>query len=124
MIRGGTYEIEVSIVDNDTNSPLDLTNAEGILVALYGDGNRIFGKWSLVAKPDYGVVTITNAVGGVITVHLEADESLKAIEKMARLEVKVALPNIDFEDSLQISIATDVEIETVKRSIFEGISPV
>jgi len=123
MIRGGTYEIEVTITDVDTGDPLDLTNAEGILVGLYGDGNRIFGKWSLIAKPGYGSVIITDAVNGVITVYVEATDTLKAIEKMAKLEIKVAMPNVVFNDSVQISIATDIQIEPVTRSIFEGISP-
>lgn len=126
MIRGATYEIEVTITDNDTGAAIDLTNAEGILVALYGEGNRIFGKWSLVDKSaeGYGVVTITNAVAGIISVNLESSDSLNAIEKMAKMEIKIALPNNNFEDDIQISIDTNIIIEKVERSIFEGISPV
>lgn len=126
MIRGATYELEVTITDNDTGAAIDLTNAEGILVALYGEGNRIFGKWSLVDKSaeGYGVVTITNAVAGIITMYLQGDDSLNAIEKMAKLEIKVALPNANFDDNIQISIDTNIAIEKVERSVFEGISPV
>jgi len=126
MIRGGTYEIEVVIKEETTGDPLDLTTAEGILVALYGDGNRIFGKWSLVDKSAEGFadVIITDAVNGKISVYLEATDSLNALEKMAKLEVKVAMPDVNFEDNLQINIATNLELERVERSIFENVSPV
>jgi hypothetical protein len=124
MIRGATYEIEVTITDTDTGTPIDLTGATGLLVGLYGEGRRLFGKWSLVDKSaeGYGDVTITNAVGGVISVALEATDSLKAIEKMAKLEVLVTFNNPMFTNSTQISIDTDIEIEKVERSIFEGVS--
>jgi len=124
MIRGATYELEVVIKDTDTNTPINLTGVSGILVALYGDGKKIFAKWSYVDKTaeGFGVVTIVNAAQGKISMPIEADDSLKAIEKMAKLEIKVAFPNNMFEDNLQISIDTDIEIERVERSIFEGIS--
>jgi hypothetical protein len=126
MIRGGTYEIEVIIKEEPTGDPVDLTLAAGILVALYGDGSRIFGKWSLVDKSaeGYGEVFITDAINGKISVYLEATESLNALEKMAKMEVKVALPDANFQDNLQINIATNLELERVERSIFESISPV
>jgi hypothetical protein len=126
MIRGGTYEIEVVIKEEPTGDPIDLTLAEGILVALYGDGSRIFGKWSLVDKSSegYGEVFITDAINGKISVYLEATESLNALEKMAKMEVKVALPDPNFQDNLQINIATNLELERVERSIFESVSPV
>lgn len=126
MIRGGTYEIEVVIKEEPTGDPVDLTLAEGILVALYGDGSRIFGKWSLVDKSSegFGEVFITDAINGKISVYLEATESLNALEKMAKMEVKVALPDPNFQDNLQINIATNLELERVERSIFESISPV
>lgn len=126
MIRGATYEIEITVTDTDTGNPIDLTNATGLLVGLYGEGRRLFGKWSLVDKSaeGYGDVTITNAVGGVVSVALEATDSLKAIEKMAKLEVLVTFNNPIFENSTQISIDTDIEIEKVERSIFEGVSAV
>jgi hypothetical protein len=101
MIRGGTYEIEIVIKEEPTGDPIDLTLAEGILVALYGDGSRIFGKWSLVDKSSegYGEVFITDAINGKISVYLEATESLNALEKMAKMEVKVALPDPNFQDN-------------------------
>jgi len=125
MIRGATYELEVVIKDNDTDTPINLTGVVGILVALYGDGKKVFAKWSYLDKSaeGYGFVSIVNAAQGKISMPIEATHSLKAIEKMAKLEIKVAFPNNMFEDSLQISIDTEIEIEKVERSIFEGISP-
>ena len=124
MIRGATYEIEVTITNEDTGLALDLTSASGILVGLYGEGKKIFGKWSLVAKAGFGDVIITDAINGIISVFLEATDSMKALEKMAKLEVVVALPNPDFIGSLQVSIDTNIEIELVERSIFEGESAI
>lgn len=122
MIRGATYEIEIAITDKDTGNPIDLTLATGILVGLYGDGRRLFGKWSLVDKSSsgFGEVNITNPVGGLVSVFLEATDSLKALEKMAKVEVVVTFDNANYETGTQISIDTEIELEVVQRSIFEG----
>ena len=125
MIRGATYEIEVVIKDETTGAPINLTGVVGILVALYGEGKKVFARWSYIDKSaeGYGFVNIVNAAQGKISVALEATDSLKALEKMAKLEIKVAFYNNLFEGNLQFSIDTDIDIEKVERSIFEGISP-
>lgn len=125
MVRGATYEIEITITKQDDGTALDLTDATGILVGLYGEGKRIFGKWSLVDKSaeGFGAVEITNAVGGIIKVFVEATDTMKALLKVAKLEVLLSLTNTDFADNLQISIDTNIEIEKVEPSIFEGVSP-
>jgi hypothetical protein len=124
MIRGGTYEIEIQVKDTDTGNPIDLTSATGILVGLYGEGRRLFGKWSYVDKSaeGFGDVTITNAVNGIVSVALQSVDSLNAIEKICKLEVMVTFNNPMFTDNVQISIDTDIIIEKVERSIFEGVS--
>ena len=125
MIRGATYEIEITIKD-DNGTAVDLTDATGLLVALYGKGNRIIDKWSLIDKSaeGFGDVVITNAVGGIVSVALSVNESLTALEKMANVEVVVSFSNPLFEGDLQVCIDTDIELEEVKRSIFEGVSPI
>jgi len=125
MIRGATYEIEITIKDENGDA-VDLTDATGILVALYGKGNRIIDKWSLIDKTaeGFGDVVITNAIGGVVSVALSVNESLTALEKMANVEVVVSFTNPLFEGNLQVCIDTDIELEEVKRSIFEGVSPI
>lgn len=122
MVRGGTYEIEVSI-KNDAGAALDLTTADGILVGAYNDGKRVFAKWSLVTKAGYGDVVITNAVGGIIKVALQTNESIRAIEKNSRLEVVVSFPNALFDNNTQVSIDTNIELELIESSIFEGVIP-
>jgi len=122
MIKGATYDIEVTISDLDTGLPIDLTDVTGILVGLYGDGKRLFGKWSLNLKDGYDDVTITDAVNGVIEVSLSSNESINALEKMAKMEVLITFLNPNYNDETQINIATDIELEVVKRSIFEGIT--
>ena len=122
MIRGATYDIEVTITDSDSGLPIDLTNVTGILVGLYGDGKRLFGKWSLNAKDGYDDVTITDAVNGVIEVSLSSNESINALEKLAKMEVLLTFLNPNYNDNTQINIATEIELELVKRSIFEGIT--
>ena len=126
MIRGATYTIEIAIVNEDTGLAIDLTAVQGILVALYGDGGKIYGKWSLVDKSvdGFGDVTVDNAAGGLISVPIEVTDTLKAILKMAKLEVKLAFNNPDFENGLQINIDTNIEIEAVESSVFEGVSPI
>jgi hypothetical protein len=122
MVRGATYEIEVSI-KNDAGTALDLTTADGILVGAYNEGKRVFAKWSLVSKANYGPVVVSNAVGGIIKVALQTNESIRAIEKNSRLEVVVSFPNPLFDDNTQVSIDTNIELEIVESSIFEGVTP-
>jgi len=126
MIRGATYTIEIAIVNEDTGLAIDLTAVQGILVALYGDGGKIYGKWSLVDKSaeGFGDVTVDNAAGGLISVPIEVTDTLKAILKMAKLEVKLAFNNPDFANGLQVNIDTNIEIEAVESSVFEGVSPI
>jgi hypothetical protein len=126
MIRGATYQIEITINSDDTGLPVNLSSVQGILVALYGDGGRIYGKWSLVDKSaeGFGDVTIENAANGVISVPVEVDYTKKSLLKMSKLEVKLAFNNPDFEDGLQVSIDTDIDIEEIESSVFEGISPI
>lgn len=124
MIRGATYEIEIAIKD-ENNDAVDLTDATGILVALYGKGNRIIDKWSLNDKSaeGFGDVVVSNAIGGIISVALSVTESLTALERMANVEVVVSFFNPLFEGNLQVCIDTEIELELFKRSIFEGVNP-
>lgn len=124
MIRGATYEIEITIKDENGDA-VDLTDATGILIALYGKGNRIIDKWSLNDKSAEGFneLIVTDAINGVISVALSVNESLTALEKMANIEVVVSFFNPLFEGNLQICIDTEIELELFKRSIFEGVNP-
>lgn len=124
MIRGATYKIEVTVRNLDTGDPLNLTGVEGILVGCYGEGRRLFGKWSYVDKTaeGFGPVTVVDAAAGKISVLLERTQSLKALEKAAKLEILIALPNPEFEGGTQYSIDTEINLEPVERSIFEGES--
>ena len=121
LIRGGSYRITVTVKDKATGTPIDLTPALGILVGLYGDGRRIIGKWSLVDKSAEGYDAIFDYnASGEVTVLLNRSNSLTALEKTARLEVVVVLPDVDFVDGAQYTIATDIVLDQVERSIFEG----
>lgn len=122
MVRGATYEIEITITNTD-GVAIDITSATGILVGAYNEGKRVFAKWSLISKVGYDDVTIVNAVAGIIKVALQSSESLKSLEKNSRLEVVVSFNNPDFDNSTQISIDTAIELEVVESSIFEGITP-
>lgn len=126
MIRGATYEIEVTVKNPDTGAPINLTSATGLLVGCYGEGKRLFGKWSLVDKSSegYGTVNITDPTNGIFSVVLEEANTLVALEKVARLEVLVTFNNPMFANNLQISIDTNIILENVERSIFEGVSAI
>lgn len=125
MIRGGSYEIEVTVVNEDTGTALDLTSATGILVALYNNARAVIAKWSFVDRSAEGFepLIVSDAVAGKITLYLNSDESVTGLEKMAKLEVKVAFNNPVFDGSKQISVATEVEIEPFERSVLESFEP-
>ena len=122
MIRGATYELEIAVKKAD-GTALDLTLATEILVGLYSDGRRVFGKYSLTNRTadGFGSLTRQAGTGGLVTVYIEADETLSALEKVAKCEVVVTFANANYENSEQICIATDITIEAVNASIFEGV---
>ena len=123
MVRGATYEIEIAITD-DTGVAIDLTSVNGILVGAYNDNKRVFAQWSLVPKTGFGDVVVTDAINGLISVALQSDESVKSLEKDCKLEIVVSFTNALFDNDLQISIDTDIKLEVIERSIFEGISTI
>lgn len=122
MIRGATYELEIAVKKAD-GTALDLTLATEILVGLYTEGRRVFGKYSLTDRTADGFDSLTRqaGTGGLVTVYVNADETLDALEKVAKAEVVVTFANANYADNKQISIATDVVIEAVTGSIFEGV---
>lgn len=125
LVRGGSYRITVTVKDKATGTPIDLTPALGILVGLYGEGKRIIGKWSLIDKSAEGFGAIFDyTASGEVTVLLNRTESLTALEKTARLEVVVVLPDVDFVDGAQYTIATDIVLDQVERSIFENTTAI
>ena len=122
MIRGATYELEVSVKEAD-GTALDLTLATEILVGIYSEGRRVFGKYSLTNRTAEGFGSLTRqaGTGGLVTVYIEASETLSALEKVAKAEFVVTFANANYEDNKQICIATDITIESVNASIFEGV---
>lgn len=127
MIRGATYELEITISNSDTGTPVNLTGVIGILVGLYGEGKRLFAKYSYIDKTaeGYGIVNVVQPPTlGKITVAIEASETLQALEKKAKAEVVLVMPNNLFEGNMQVSIDTEIEIERVERSIFEGVDAI
>jgi len=75
---GNDIDLKVVVIDEATNEPLNLTGAQALVWAL---GKRAKASLALVTKTlENAGVEITNALEGMVTVHLAAadTEALKA----------------------------------------------
>lgn len=69
---GNTKDIRVTVVQSD-NTPKDLTNAE-VTFAMFKEGKT--DDVVLVKSSEYNEITITNVLGGILTVHFYANDTL------------------------------------------------
>lgn len=124
MVRGETKKLTITVKDKLTGAVIDCSGATGLLVGLYHDGNKVIGKWSLVPKTGYGTIEMTNANVGIISVYLTVSETLEGIkQKTLKAEVVVSFNNPSYPSNKQISIDTNIQVEEIESSIFEGIDP-
>lgn len=124
MVKGESKKLTITVLNKTTGLPVDCSAATGVMVGAYHEGNKVVGKWSLVAKPGFGAVDMTNAATGVLVVYLSPTQTLEAIrQKNLKAEVVVSFLNPAYPSSQQISIDTNIAVEEVENSIFEGINP-
>jgi len=124
MVKGESKKLTITVLNKATGLPVDCSAATGIMVGCYHEGNKVVGKWSLVSKPGFGAVDITNANTGVLVVYLSPSQTLEAIrQKNMKAEVVVSFTNAAYPDSKQISIDTNIAVQEVENSIFEGVDP-
>jgi len=124
MVKGESKKLTITVLNKTTGLPVDCSGATGIMIGCYHDGNKVVGKWSLVSKPGFGAIDVTGAATGELIVYLSPAQTLEAIrQKNMKAEVVVSFNNPAYPSSKQISIDTDIAIQEVEHSIFEGVDP-
>ncbi len=118
MVRGETVLIDVTVVDS-TGATVDLTTVDGLLIGIYQNASNILDKFSKVAKAGFKDIDLTQGATGIATVAFEATENINI--KELKIEVKVSQTSGAFIGGYQTNIDTNITLENVEASIFEGV---
>lgn len=123
MNRSDSYRIELSIFEADGTTPLDMSGAVGIIIALYQRTDNIIARYSLNALT--GFTTLSSAskadlATGKIYLFLNASENIKAnTESMMYVEVTIEFTNSNFIGGVQRSTVT-MKLENVERTVLHN----
>ncbi len=122
MVRGETKKFTITVTDKDSGDVIDCTVCTGILLGLYQDGGKLLQKWSKVGKTGFDVIDVTNADAGVLVVYVKVNNLQAGIrDKMLKFEGKFDFPDAAFPSSKMICIDTNILVEELETSIFEGV---
>jgi hypothetical protein len=123
MNRSDSYRIELSIFEADGTTPLDMSGAVGIIIALYQKSDNIIAKFSLNALTGFTTLSSASKVDlatGKIYLFLNATENIKANAKSKMfVEVVVEFTNANFTGGVQRSTAI-IELEEVERTVLHN----
>lgn len=123
MNRSDSYRIELSIFEADGTTPLDMSGAVGIIIALYQRSDNVIAKYSLNALT--GFTTLSSAskadlATGKIYLFLNTSENIKAnTSAIMYAEVTVEFTNANFTGGVQRSTAK-IELENVERTVLHN----
>jgi type 1 fimbria pilin len=123
MNRSDSYRIELSIFEADGTTPLDMSGAVGIIIALYQKSDNIIAKFSLNALTGFTTLSSASKTDldmGKFYLFLNATENIKANAKAKMfVEVVVEFTNTNFTGGVQRSTAI-IELEEVERTILHN----
>lgn len=123
MNRSDSYRIELSIFEADGTTPLDMSGAVGLLVALYQKSDNIIAQFSLNALTDFTTLSSASKVDldmGKIYVFLNAEENMKAnAGSVMYIEVTIEFTNSNFIGGVQRSTVT-MKLENVERTVLHN----
>ena len=123
MNRSDSYRIELSIFEADGTTPLDMSGAVGIIIALYQKSDNIIAKFSKNALTGFTTLSSASKADldtGKIYLFLNATENIKANAKAKMfVEVVVEFTNANFTGGVQRSTAI-IELEEVERTVLHN----
>ena len=123
MFRSDSYRIELSIFEADGTTPLDMSGAVGIIIALYQSPDYIIAKYSKNALTGFTTLPTASKVDlatGKIYLFLNADQNIVANAKgKMYCEVVVEFTNANFNGGVQRSTAL-IELESVERTVLHN----
>lgn len=123
MVRGETKKMTVLVKDKATGDPIDCSAAIGVGIGLYQQGGKILQKWSLNALTGFDTVDMTDADTGRLVVYIKAENLLAGIrQKTLRVQANIIFSTPGYPDGKEISIDTNIVVEELEPSIFEGIN--
>jgi hypothetical protein len=125
MFRSDSYEIDLTIYEADGTTPLDMSGATGLLVALYQNPDNIIAKYSLNDIAGFTTLTTPSKADlatGVIHLFYQASDNIKAnANSKLYAEVVVEFNNSNFTDNKQ-RLSCVIEIELVQRTALHNQS--
>jgi len=126
MVRGESKKLTVFVRNKITGALVDCSAATGILFGLYQEGGIILEKWSKVLKTGFNnTINETDAATGTFVIYISVDKLQKGIQnKMVKFEGKILFPNGAYPGGIKVDCDTNITVEELESSIFEGVSPV
>ena len=123
MNRSDSYQIDITIYESDGVTPLDMSGAVGIIIALYQKSDNIIAKFSKNALTGFTTLSSASKVDlatGKIYLFLNTSENIKANAKAVMYaEVTVEFSNANFTGGVQRSTAM-IELENVERTVLHN----
>lgn len=119
MFRSDSYEIDLTIYEADGTTPLDMSGATGLLVALYQNPDNIIAKFSKNALTGFTTLSTASKADlstGVIHLFYNASDNIKSnADSKLFAEVVVEFTNANFAGNKQRLTAV-IELENVERT--------
>ena len=119
MFRSDSYEIDLTIYEADGTTPLDMSGATGLLIALYQNPDNIIAKFSKNALTGFTTLSTASKADlatGVIHLFYNASDNIKSnADSNLFAEVVVEFSNANFAGNKQRLTAV-IELEDVERT--------
>ena len=119
MFRSDSYEIDLTIYEADGTTPLDMSGATGLLIALYQNPDNIIAKFSKNALTGFTTLSTASKADlstGVIHLFYNASDNIKSnADSKLFAEVVVEFSNANFAGNKQRLTAV-IELEDVERT--------
>lgn len=119
MFRSDSYEIDLTIYEADGTTPLNMSGATGLLIALYQNPDNIIAKFSKNALTGFTTLSTASKADlstGVIHLFYNASDNIKSnADSKLFAEVVVEFTNANFAGNKQRLTAV-IELENVERT--------
>lgn len=93
---------ELTLKDEETENPIDLDNLSGIVVIVFQEPDLIIDQYSKNTQAGFRDLVITDAVNGIMRVHVNAEQMIKACEdEPLYYEIKTQAVNANFDNATE-----------------------
>lgn len=101
LIKNTDTELVITLIDANTDQPIDLTSVAGIVLSVFQKDLEI-DKFSLNVQAGFRTIAVTNALAGEITVYLNASNTdLGIVGRPVFYQGKVQFADTNFDSNVR-----------------------